>query len=814
MQVIKNRWLIPIVVLASDRLFHAGLTQPNSANDEYRTKLTEAVLDYQNHTGNYLRNEDIEHAIDYWFEGGIDSPAMFSLIKISKIFLVWQGDCFEVHTSLLQDWLSLINYIDPAWIIAAAFKGNFGREVTFDSLSCLIEKQCHLALPRKQSRNTFSDNHVHLGGHGSSALSLLNVAIYYNRKPKKEIRWPRRSEHVLFEAGMLNKIGLPVWLNMLSKPDFSAGINVLKNHELLKIGPHSFIEYPPKSLMHYVLDVNEEGPKRWFVFCLESLISNDKKSRDFPVDLLIQCANILRSYMLVTGVGLGQFVQHFGFDYRKPKDGDRGLNYGPSALLNDLENNNQREFRVSPSVLIKNNKLKPDVLASMVRFLSLHGKAEQTHFTIHFTRGFPPGVERSDRALTTFRDGLVKDVRNFQQFFESGTYAEFNNNSEKKVTDLRKVIRGFDVAGNENELPIEVFAPSLRMLRSGLILPMQPYASYMRKPFLTIHAGEDYSHILSGIRAIDEAVEFCQMTEGDRIGHALALGVDVQDWAKRQQTVYIPMSDQLDNLVWLYHQAINICLISERFNACLAIIQQKIARYSSNVYGEAISPEVLYQGWLFRRNDPSEKLAIEGTEAILWRPDHKAIEGNTSGATALWKKYLNRTMDTSVQCDLVIAVEFEQNISILYHHDEQVEIIRVQELELYSAVQDFLLEKFAKRGLILEACPTSNITIGRFTSCKEHPIYRWNPPVETWLKPGEKFNRYGIRKGPVAVCINTDDAGLMPTTLENEHRLIEVTAIDDFHVSPLVAESWINSIRIKGNQVFDNNHLDWEVVSK
>lgn len=812
MQVINNRWLIPIVVLSSDRLFSFGMEIKATSHGEYRKVLIEAVLDYQNLTGNLLRNEDVDSAIDHWFDSQLGSPVLFSLRKIAKEFLVWQGDCFEVQSSMLQEWLSLITYIDPAWIIAIAFQESFKDKITLDGVSALVGNQCHLALPKNQKKSSFSDNHVHLSGHGSSTLSLLGFAVYFNRRPLKKVHWPRRSEHLLFEAGVLDKCALPVWINMLSKQDFSIDPPIIKNYELLKIGPHSLIQYPSQSLMHYVFDENNEETKRWIVFCIDALNSSLRKIRSSPIDQLIQCSNILRSYMLVAGVGLGQFVEHFGFAHRKPAGGS-GLNYVKHSLFNDLYDQNRREFRVSPGVIIKNDKLKPKQLFNMASVLATHGKAEHTHFIVHFSRGFPSGSDNNDRALIGFRSDLVKSVRNFQQFFESGTYAEITDHGQKKAFDIRKVVRGFDVAGNENQLPIEVFAPSLRVLRSGFINPIEPYAGYMRKPFLTVHAGEDYSHILSGLRAIDEAVEFCQMEEGDRIGHALALGVDVRDWAIRQQTVYISLSDQLDNLVWLYHQAVSICLIVERFNACLALIQQKIARYSNKVYGESISPEVLYQSWLFRRNEPNENLILEYMEGFRWRPDQKTIETDRSGANKIWQAYLNRSLESRENCDLVIAIEFESDVPSPWSQKDQVEVIREIELELYSAVQDFLLEKYSEKGLVLEACPTSNITIGRFTAYKEHPIYRWNSPVDSWLQDGECFNRFGIRKGPVAVCINTDDAGLMPTNLENEHRLLEVTAIQDLNVSPLLAENWINSIRLKGNQVFENNHLDWEVSS-
>ena len=39
------------------------------------------------------------------------------------------------------------------------------------------------------------------------------------------------------------------------------------------------------------------------------------------------------------------------------------------------------------------------------------------------------------------------------------------------------------------------------------------------------HAGEDFHHILSGIRAMFDAIELLDLCEGDRIGHGTAMGI-------------------------------------------------------------------------------------------------------------------------------------------------------------------------------------------------------------------------------------------------------------------------------------------------
>ncbi|AVM73150.1 amidohydrolase family protein [Magnetospirillum gryphiswaldense] len=80
--------------------------------------------------------------------------------------------------------------------------------------------------------------------------------------------------------------------------------------------------------------------------------------------------------------------------------------------------------------------------------------------------------------------------------------------------DQRVPIVGFDAAANELHAPPEVFAPVFRHLRA------RGHQNF------TYHAGEDFRHLLSGIRTVLEAVTFLGMTPGNRIGHGTALGLD------------------------------------------------------------------------------------------------------------------------------------------------------------------------------------------------------------------------------------------------------------------------------------------------
>ncbi|WP_025850209.1 hypothetical protein [Paenibacillus ehimensis] len=127
----------------------------------------------------------------------------------------------------------------------------------------------------------------------------------------------------------------------------------------------------------------------------------------------------------------------------------------------------------------------------------------------------------------------------------------------RNVPMVTNFIVGLDAASLEHYTPVQVFAPvfeeardskydSLRILDpEGNILPRQSL-------FFTFHAGEEFRHLGSGLRRIDEVIEYCKLHAGDRIGHGIALGVPVEEWAKRNPVVILPRGEYLDNLLWVW----------------------------------------------------------------------------------------------------------------------------------------------------------------------------------------------------------------------------------------------------------------------
>ena len=142
-------------------------------------------------------------------------------------------------------------------------------------------------------------------------------------------------------------------------------------------------------------------------------------------------------------------------------------------------------------------------------------------------------------------------------------FARFYNGWRREALALRwmiwhyprslVLIRGIDVATDELGVPTWVLAPLFRYLRalSESAATRAPDGPGTLAPLrCTAHAGEDFVHLLTGLRNVEEAVRRLGLRSGDRIGHGLSLGVDGRDWCRRSGPVPIAVEERLLDLVW------------------------------------------------------------------------------------------------------------------------------------------------------------------------------------------------------------------------------------------------------------------------
>lgn len=762
------------------------------------------------------------------------------LQKLKTHFLHWQGNYMEVKPQVLHSWSALIAKVDPVWLLASAYADLIqNHNITPKQLASLSSSQCPSALPKAFSGKEYADNHVHMGGHGNHALSLYDCSIYQiKNNPKNPVAWPELPEFTLFRSGACNFNNLPSLLGcqmyylageifaLLAHDDQDnwptwemPDLWQRKFHQIMPlIQQQTLSDSPAQALLLLSFDSCINISHRWLLLTT-ALIWQDRYNNpscqwQYCLRAYINACHILRSGIISSGVGLGNFVEHFSFSIRRGLS--QQLDYKQHALQSDSGKHVFREFKVSPDIVKKNK------LGQLAIYLHKHQRENNCHLAIHFSRSLKHPHSGIHNEYQSKRHDLLKNVRRLQkcmfstdlQHTELSSLGLYDNETLTPLpvtADLFNLVRGIDVAGNENDTPIEVFAPAIRVLRASQKGTDSPLYNHRRQMHLTIHAGEDYSHLVCGLRSIDETVTFCAYQQGDRLGHALALGVDVKLWAQRQQRIYLTAGKHLDNLVWCHAQAIKIIKTNSFFYAAIPLLEQKIASWSTYIYDEPFSPTMLYQAWLLRRNWPNDML---GDELSMWQPDHHFIKNTKNQKIVdLWRRHVGdeQFAEQTPKLHKVVIVHLshskyieEESLSTTQDKDT----ISPIELDLITAIQDMLIEEYATKQLILEVCPTSNIYIGRFDSYHEHPIFRWYPPKKEWLQNGQPFNKFGLRHGAINVCINTDDAGLMPTTIENEHQLLKESAIHDHSISSESAERWIDKIRQIGIDIFKSSHLN------
>lgn len=355
---------------------------------------------------------------------------------------------------------------------------------------------------------------------------------------------------------------------------------------------------------------------------------------------------------------------------------------------------------------------------------------------------------------------------------------------QKQKIDLTSLVTGLDVAGVETSTPPEVYAPVINRLRTpapwrhGTIPTAWPRDELTTHPRLHImvHAGEDFPHIIQGMRRIDESVRYYQMGHGDRLGHALALGLNPAIWLERQGEVMMTAGEYLDNLVWIEHQIRKLALRAPRFAGYTNLQTAYIHELCTEIYGTNHSAETLFVAWERRDQCPFENNKTKNKK--------NKDDDPTRNAQWLLKTYHH---DPSVRRNM--------NAPMVLSKPDRAGL---GDCELWEAVQDMLMERYCDMGIGIETNPSSNVFIADLRHYGEHPIFRWHPPKARLLNPGKPFNRFGLRRSHLACTVNTDDPTIFPTTLHHELQLLKKAAMRHHDCSEIEAEAWVESLRKHG----------------
>ncbi|SAL15419.1 adenosine deaminase [Caballeronia udeis] len=301
---------------------------------------------------------------------------------------------------------------------------------------------------------------------------------------------------------------------------------------------------------------------------------------------------------------------------------------------------------------------------------------------------------------------------------------------------LRNWVRGIDAAANELHAPPEVFASIFRVCR---------YAGLTRRSY---HVGEDFTHLVSGLRHMSDAIDLLELETGDRIGHGTAMGISPKLWVERMpgQLVVKKGDWMLDLLAaWqMLRQIPEETAEAYRVEGMLSDLASEIFEREVNcsTLGRVMKLRGLNVRYLMKSNNPSWNWKEE-SDSALWSTEVKRVaeaRKANPGDVALLVRWLG---------DANLWSRSEQLMEVETAFFDTSTFVRLQQV-LMRLVRD--------KGIVIETLPSSNVRISQYHSFAEHHALRW------MRVPG-----YVEENDPeIMVSLGSDDPGIFAGDLNGE----------------------------------------------
>jgi len=354
-------------------------------------------------------------------------------------------------------------------------------------------------------------------------------------------------------------------------------------------------------------------------------------------------------------------------------------------------------------------------------------------------------------------------------------------------------LKGIDSCSNEIVARPEVFSQFYRAMKRDTII--HEITNYNELAIgYTYHVGEDFLCPIDGLRACDEAIEFLELSSGDRIGHGTVLGIDLRDWySKKNFEIYLSKQALLDNLVWVLDivEMYNLSATSEFKATCKNIALSLF----NDIYSHTIDNSIDF---------------IEYRCAMRLRGDNPRIYENLSIRELDYSSYsdlydwysTDKRSSELFPLDIYRQNERIKRILNSYHYNKTAKIegekstvfeIKKDWIDILNSVQKIMRKKYSDSGIIVETNPTSNVLISNFNDYGLHPIFNMN-----------NRSLSGDNVKDLLVSINTDDQGVFDTSMLNQYNLIYEALLysENYGVKYDLTDvlKWMDTVRCQGNQ--------------
>lgn len=379
---------------------------------------------------------------------------------------------------------------------------------------------------------------------------------------------------------------------------------------------------------------------------------------------------------------------------------------------------------------------------------------------------------------------------------EEGRYVSYYVNQSARACALAElitavpsslwVIRGLDIATDELGIPTWIFVPLFRHIldtaaRVSILPDEQP------PPLrITAHVGEDFRHLMEGLRRIYEQIHYILGNTPGRLGHAVALGVDPQTWAESVGSILMPAEERLWDLVWewrLYsHYRIKPGFAAAAPAGRIETLVNQIRSLSELVYDTSrYSVEHLAEAHHMLHRFLVPPFACEPLVNGGFDTFRQGVENIRH-----WHNHGERQIHAPHQVSKILEAYLD-NQSCFQRGQSLIDIpIRADEIAALEAVQYAIRRGVAQHGIVVEVNPSSNLLIGDLLDLRNHPILRLRPPVPEPDDPPA-----------IAIALGSDDPLTFSTQLLREYTLLYEAACAAGYPEKAVYE-WLESIRHTG----------------
>lgn len=388
------------------------------------------------------------------------------------------------------------------------------------------------------------------------------------------------------------------------------------------------------------------------------------------------------------------------------------------------------EYRVAPDTWFKVRRRAEIERASRL----MSDRRPETGWLIHFKR------QKAGKELPVH----IAAVRSMEA--EADQIARYIDSDPRQLRSLR----GIDICGVEETQPCWVVADTLRRLRKRSLDTAMRNAHLTLRPLrLTLHSGEDFRWLTSGLRAMAEPFAWNLLQRGDRVGHGIAITLDPRKWwrQKVRDVVLVKRFDRFLDLAFLAAYVPSASLAQQRW------LREALTK---------IIKELCLEPLLTRPRSEAIDVDVVETAMKVWRclgtPVCRQLMASPYSpppGSARYAEWLHRYLWTpSIQklADEAVPMLLEEDggPAMAGSHYER---------DLVVEARKKLIQQFARWQICIESNPSSNLVVGGLDSLLAQDFLHRRP-----TSPAEQ-------KGEETLMwtISTDDPITFSTTLADEY---------------------------------------------